>query len=433
MGDGMRGARKVWAVVRREYEERVRSKWFVIATLFGPVFFGGIMVIPPLLAERGQGKADGGRIVVVDATGAGLGARVASTLAGGALGRGTPPRVVTATEGGVAAAESLATRLVVADSVRGYLVLDSGTLAAGAARYAGGNTTALFDMQRLEGAVQRALVMWRIDQSGVDPELGRQLASTSVRLATERLSARGRGGSGELNLVAGLAVAMLLYFMMFIYGIAVMRGVLEEKQSRVAEVVIASVSPGRLLLGKVLGVCAVGLTQMAVWMAASAALWRARGPLLGALGVESPGLSLPAVGGGVLAVLVAFFITGFLLYAGIFAATGASVNSEQEAQQAQTPVMVLLVSTIVFAQAVLMQPDGTLARVLSLLPHSAPIIMPMRLSVTQVPPLEVALAVASVLAGAALCLWAAARIYRVGLLMTGKRATVAELLRWVRG
>jgi ABC-2 type transport system permease protein len=358
---------------------------------------------------------------------------VASTLAGGALGRGTPPRVVTTTEGGVAAAESLATRLVVADSVRGYLVLDSATLAAGAARYSGGNTTALFDMQRLESAVQRALVMWRIDQGGVDPELGRQLASTSVRLATERLSARGRGGSGELNLVAGLAVAMLLYFMMFIYGIAVMRGVLEEKQSRVAEVVIASVSPGRLLLGKVLGVCAVGLTQMAVWMAASAALWRVRGPLLGALGVESPGLSLPAVGGGVLAVLVAFFITGFLLYAGIFAATGASVNSEQEAQQAQTPVMVLLVSTIVFAQSVLMQPDGALARTLSLLPHSAPIMMPMRMTVTQVPAAEVALSLASVAVGAVLSIWAAARIYRVGLLMTGKRASVAELLRWLRG
>lgn len=197
MGDGMRGHRKLWAVVRREYEERVRSKWFVIATLFGPLFFGGIMVIPPLLAERGRGAGDGGRIVVVDATGAGLGAQVASALAGGALGRGTPPRVVTATGGAVAAAESLATRLVVADSVRGYLVLDSATLAAGAARYAGGNTTALFDMQRLEGAVQRALVMWRIEQGGVDPELGRQLATTSVRLATERLSARGRGGSGS--------------------------------------------------------------------------------------------------------------------------------------------------------------------------------------------------------------------------------------------
>jgi ABC-2 type transport system permease protein len=151
------------------------------------------------------------------------------------------------------------------------------------------------------------------------------------------------------------------------------------------------------------------------------------------MGVEAPAFTLPAVGGGVLAVLLAFFITGFLLYAGIFAATGASVNSEQEAQQAQTPVMVLLVSTIVFAQSVLMQPDGTVARVLSLLPHSAPIMMPLRMTVTQVPWREVALALASVAAGAAVSIWAAARIYRVGLLMTGKRATVAELLRWMRG
>ena len=131
MGDGMRGARKLWAVIRREYLERVQSKWFVIATLFGPVFFGGVMLIPPLLADRDKGAGDGARIVVVDATGAGLGARVATSLAGGAMGTDTPPRVITATGGEVAAAESLATRLVVADSVRGYLVLDSATLAAG--------------------------------------------------------------------------------------------------------------------------------------------------------------------------------------------------------------------------------------------------------------------------------------------------------------
>ena len=433
MSDGMRGARKLWAVIRREYLERVQSKWFVIATLFGPVFFGGVMLLPPLLADRDKGAGDGARIVVVDATGVGLGARVATSLAGGAMGTDTPPRVITATGGEVAAAESLATRLVVADSVRGYLVLDSTTLAAGAARYAGGNTTALFAMQRLESAVERALVAWRIDQGGVDPALGRLLASTSVRMATERLSARGRGGSGELNLVVGLAVAMLLYMLTFIYGINVMRGVLEEKQSRVAEVVIASISPTRLLLGKVLGVCGVGLTQMGVWLGTAAAFWSWREPLFRAVGAAPPGFALPAVGGDMVAVLLAFFVTGFLLYAGIFAATGASVNSEQEAQQAQTPVMVLLVSTIVFAQSALMQPDGTLARVLSLLPHSAPIMMPMRMTVTQVPGREVALALASVAAGAAVSIWAAARIYRVGLLMTGKRATVAELLRWMRG
>ena len=425
--------RKLLAVIRREYLERVRSKWFLISTLFGPILFGGLMFGPGLLMNRDRSGNGAETIILLDATGQGLGDRVATALSGGVSGSsGSSPRVVTVTAGpALAAAESLATRAVVGDSVKGYLVLDAGTLANGKARYAGTNTTALFAMQRLDRAVQRELLAWKVEQSGVDPEVGRQLAATNVSIEAERLSKRGRGGSGQVNFFAGLVVALLLYMVTFVYGLNVLRGVLEEKQTRVAEVVVASIPAQRLLLGKVLGIGAVGLTQVLIWIGTSAALWQARGPVLSRFGVDAAPFALPDVTATSLALLLAFFLLGFLLYASLFAVVGAMVNSEQEAQQAQTPVVLLLVSTIVFAQGIVMDPETPFARIISLLPHAAPIVMPLRMTVTTVPAWELAASLVSVALGALASLWLAGRIYRVGLLMYGKRPTIREVATWI--
>ena len=425
--------RKLQAVIRREYTERVRSKWFLIGTVFGPLFFGALMVLPALLSGRDRSGTGANQVVILDATGAGLGSRVASELAGGLSGTASAiPQVETVAVGApLAAAESLASREVIQERVKGYLVLDPATLATGAARYAGSNTTALFDMQRLERAVQRELLTLKIEQSGIEAELGRQLATTRVKVTAERLSKRGRGGSGQVNFVVGLVMALLVYAVTFIYGLNVLRGVLEEKQTRVAEVVVASIPAERLLLGKVIGIGGVGLTQVVIWLASSVVLWRIREPLLTRFGVDATPFALPDVTAGSLAILLALFLLGFTFYAGLFASVGAMVNSEQEAQQAQMPVVLLLVSAIVVAQSSLMQPDLPLARLFSMLPHSAPIIMPLRMTVTTVPPWELAVALTSVALGAVASLWLGGRIYRVGLLMYGKRPSLRELLTWI--
>lgn len=422
--------RKLMAVIRREYVERVWSKWFVIATLFGPLLFGGLMIIPSIVTAK-EHTAQSARVVIIDATGTPLGTRVASQLAGG-VAAARPPRVDIVNGDGIASAESLATTLVLADSVSGYMVLDSATLAAGKARYNGSNTTAFFEMQRVESVLQRELMVWRIEQSGIDPTLGRDLVSTRVSLTTERLSARGRGGSGQVNFFVGFAVAMLLYLVTFIYGLNVLRGVLEEKQTRVAEVVIASVPAQRLLVGKVVGVGGVGLTQIMAWMVLSWGLWLLRVPLLARFGVDAATYDIPNVGAATAALLLAFFLLGFLFYAGLFAAAGALVATEQEAQQVQMPVVLLLASSILFAQNILMQPDGALSRTLSLLPHSAAIVMPIRMAISPVPAGEIAWSLASVGTGALMSIHLAGRIYRTGLLMYGKRPTLREIWRWMR-
>lgn len=423
---------KLMAVIRREYLERVRSRWFLIATIFGPVLIGALMFLPALLAERGRGSADASNIVIIDATGAGLGERVSTRLAGGISGGGgSTPRIVAVAPDGIAPAESLATADVMAEKVKGYLILDSTTLAGQNARYAGSNTTALFDMQSLRRAVQREVLSLRLESSNVDPDVARELMEVNVDVTTERLTKQGRGGSGQLNFFFGLAVAMLLYMTIFIYGLNVLRGVLEEKQSRVAEVVIASIPASRLLAGKVIGVGGVGLTQMVLWLTMSFGMYKLRAPILARFGAASTPIGLPEVSWGIAAIVVGFFVLGFMFYAGLFAAVGATVNSEQEAQQAQMPVVLLLVSSIMFAQNVLLQPDGTLSRVLSMLPFSAPIVMPLRMTVAPVPGSDIAIALVSVALGAFAAVWLASRIYRVGLLMYGKRPSVREIVRWV--
>jgi ABC-2 type transport system permease protein len=423
---------KLFAVIRREYLERVRSRWFVIATLFGPVLFGALMFLPALLASRDRGNQDASNIIIVDASGAGLGERVAGQLSGGLSGSSGRTQVRVVEPSALVEAESLATRETMAERVKGYLILDSAAAAGGRARYAGSNTTALIDMNRLERALQREVVALQLERSGVDAEVGRRVAELNVDVATERLTKRGRGGSGALNFFFGLAVAMLLYMTIFIYGMNVLRGVMEEKQTRVAEVVISSVPASRLLAGKVLGVGAVGFTQLVLWLGMSVAMYQVRAPLLARMGASSTPFAMPEVGMGTGALLLGFFVLGFMFYAGLFAAVGSTVNSEQEAQQAQMPVVLLLVASIMFVQNVLLSPDGVLSRTLSMLPFSAPIVMPLRMTVAPVPPAEIAIALASVGLGALLSVWLASRIYRVGLLMYGKRPGLREVMRWVR-
>ncbi len=167
-------------------------------------------------------------------------------------------------------------------------------------------------------------------------------------------------------------------------------------------------------------------------MTASVALFAARGPILRAAGVADVPVSLPGVTIGAGILLLLFFLLGFFFYAALFAAVGAAVNNPEDAQQATLPVMLLLVSTVALVIPVLLSPDEPVARVASWVPFSAPILMPLRLSVIQVPWPEVGLTVAGLAASCVAAIWFASRVYRVGLLMYGKRPTLREVIRWVR-
>jgi ABC-2 type transport system permease protein len=259
----------------------------------------------------------------------------------------------------------------------------------------------------------------------------KEITFIPLDFSTERITERGRAGSGMASVLFGFAIGFLLYLSIVVYGQTIMSGVLEEKTTRVAEVVMSSVPTDTLLAGKVLGVGAVGLTQQIIWIATTYILLKLREPIMAKLGAPTMSFSLPDItlGAGILFLL--FFLLGFIFYSSLYAAVGSSVNSESEARQAASPLMIMIVSTGVFIQPVLLNPTGTTARVLSLVPISSPIIMPIRMAVTGVPPLEMAASLAFLVIGCVAALWLASRIYRVGLLMYGKRPTMKEMARWV--
>lgn len=421
---------KGMAVISREYLERVRNKWFLIATIFGPVLLALIMIVPAWLSIRSGSAADLGSVVVVDASGAGLGDRLADGLRTSPGSARPEVRVVPPEE--IARAESLLTRAVIERRYSGYIVLDELTLAGESARYAGRAASSLPTIDRMRSAVRRTVLEARLERAGVSSATAEELAFLPLRFETERITERGRGGSGRVNALFSFGLAFLLYMTLLLYGQAIMRGVIEEKQTRVAEVIISSVKPETLLRGKVLGVGAVAFTQIAVWIAAGWLLASFRAPLFAAIGLPAAPVQLPGLSLTFAVLLLLYFVLGFVFYAALFAMVGAMVNTDQEAQQAATPVMMLVVFSAVFIQPVLFSPSGPLAQWLSLLPFSSPILMPVRLGTISVPWIEIAASLLLLVLSCMLALWLAARVYRVGLLMYGKKPTVRELARWIR-
>jgi ABC-2 type transport system permease protein len=425
--------RKLIAVIKREFLERVRSKWYLLSTALGPIFFGIIVIVPMVVANRTRPSPDLTHIIILDATGTQLGTRVAGALAGGIAGEASRAQVRTVTTAGLAAAESLATRAVMRahDPMLGYLVLDSSTLAGKRQRYAGRNASALVDVKEIEGAVRRSLLAQRLEHEGLDPSRIRALTDVNLEMTSERLTNRGREVGGLASALFSYGIAFVLYTMLAIYGQQILRGVMEEKTSRVAEVVIASVSTDILLAGKVIGVGAASLTQIVAWALSSAAVYQGRGIILARFDVGNMPIPLPHIGITAAVLLLLFFVLGFIFYAALFAAMGSTVSNEQDVQQASMPIMLLLVASIVFVQPILLDPTSTFSKVMSWLPFSAPILMPLRMTVIQIPWYELAATLCGLLAGCALVTWLAARIYRVGMLMYGKRPTFRELGRWI--
>ena len=424
--------KKLLVVLEREYMERVRTRWFLVATIFGPVFLGALMFVPAYMATRSSVSTDVARIRILDATGTELGRLVAAELNGGAFGDTSLTQVTAVAPASMAQAESLATADVRRRRIKGYLVLGPNALAGGGVRYAGVNATALADMRRIETAVSRELIGLELRRAGMEAIEADRVKRLRLTLRSERLTPTGRAGSGSVNLLFASVVGILLYMTILMYGQNVLRGVLEEKQTRVAEVVVSSIRPTTLLAGKVLGVGAVGLTQMAIWLAASVLMIRYRVPVMRAFGLDATPIPLPTITPGQLAILLLFFLLGYTLYSALFAAVGAMVSSEQEAQQAQMPVVLMLVVSIMFLQPVLLEPEGQLAFTLALMPVSSPIMMPLRMSTVNVPPWEIALSVIGLAAACYLAVYFAAIVYRTGLLMHGKRASLREVFRWIK-
>jgi ABC-2 type transport system permease protein len=437
--------RKLSVVFKREYLERVRSKWFLIGTLLGPLFFVMVAIVPTWLSMRQRPGNDLTNIIILDATGSGLGARVSKVL-GEKYPAAPAPRVKATPPERLAVVEDSAVNSVVRKEINGFLVFDSNTVENKYVRYVGRNAGSVSDVDAIMSGVRQQVLAQRLEREGLDA--ARVTALTGDRLETrkERIGDKGREKGGGLgNLAFAYIVAFLLYFMIVLYGQQILRGVMEEKTTRVAEVVVSSVSTDTLLAGKIVGVGLVAITQVVAWVGLSIGMLFYLLPILFPQGTAEAGASMAASRGvptdaitsvlpslGTSAIILAYFVLGFIFYSSLFAAVGAMVSSQEDVQQASMPVMLMLISSVIFMPAILTNPGSPLAHTMSLIPFSAPIIMPLRMSLMGVPWYELAGSLAGVVLACVLAIWLSARIYRVGLLMYGKRPSFTELGRWIR-
>jgi ABC-2 type transport system permease protein len=425
---------KIWLILQSEFWRRVRSKAFILATLLAPVLLIALMFAPALLGELGEESSER-TVAVVDETGELFDRlQTASEDASGFT--------FTAVD---APADSLRAAVLAGD-YDGYVILSAALLEEenGEVTYYSTESSlggpARFE-NMLEDAVRGAVLTAR----DVPPDI-QALMERDVDVSSQVLSEEGEAGSGIVLTVIGFGMAFVIYFAVFIYGQFVMQGVIEEKSNRVVEVVVSSVRPFELLMGKVLGVGAMGLVQMIIWVTLAGAGMTFAGTILSLfitpadLGVptdasaqevmEAAGITMPTIPVDLVVWFLLFFVGGYLLYASLFAAVGSAVEQQQDAQNLMYPVFIPLILPIMFVTFVVESPDSMISLVLSLVPFFSPIIMPLRMTAASVPFWQTLLAFVLLVGGFVFTIWVAARIYRIGIFMYGKTPSLTEVVKW---
>ncbi|HVK74942.1 MAG TPA: ABC transporter permease [Kofleriaceae bacterium] len=408
-----------WLVIaRRELLERVRTPWFIAVTVLGPLLMIGVIVVPAVLARAADSSA---RVQIVDHSG-----RVGAPLTEGLRAVGWTPEVVPADTG-----EAELLRRIADDRIDGFLVVPAEMPGAGTIQYQGDNATNAMAMQLLYQVTSKTVQALRgLDHQVPAETLGKVLAP--VGFEPRHTTGAAGGSSGTAAFIVGYAVMFVLYMAIVLYAANVLRSVVQEKTNRIVEIMIAAAKPRALMLGKILGVGAVGLVQIAIWATMAVLTLTYRGTLLGAFGVEAGDWSVPPLTAIDVAVVLAYFLLGYFFYSSIYAAIGAMVSSEQEAQQAQTPVVMLLIIPVACVQLVANDPRGPVAEVLTQIPFSSAVLMPMRWLLGGATTGSLLISMAILAASTLIVARLAARIYRVGILMYGKRPSLRELARWLR-
>lgn len=433
--------RKLYAVFKREYLQAVRKKMFIIMTFLTPVLMTLVMTLPAMLVRRGVSDK---RIAVIDGTG-----RLREAFSDATPVPPADPRLAAATgptggmefvyvPAGATNAEALTKQHLAAlhNQTKGENAFDAIVSIPPALFTQDDLPVTLYSrsaadivvQERVERRVERAIQRLRLGQAGIPAgEVENYLKGVVIdAIQVTRSGAEKRGG--EANLMIGFVFVALLIVPVFIYGVEVMRGIIQEKNDRIVEVLISSVTPTQLLAGKILGVAAVGLTQLAVWVAiasiaAAQQLFVARMAGINVLQFLRPSL---------FAYFIIFFVLAYLLFVCVYAIGGAACSTERDAQQMLAPILIVLMLPWFLMIPILTNPDSTLAVVLSLVPFFAPITMFVRLVVSDPPLWHVVLSIAVTVGTIWALLTMTGKIFRVGILSTGKRVTIPEIWRWLR-
>jgi ABC-2 type transport system permease protein len=452
---------KLLAIIKREYLAKVRTKFFVIMTILGPLMLLVFTIVPGLLLGM---KAGGDtRIAILDQTeGSKLYEPIRRSLMrlerdeasnrqpgiAESVNSNTKDRVEKA---GKSLTGSFHVEQVNAngrsldhikpelngrighDDLDGYLIIPPDILSnsESKAAYYGRNVGDVFTRGQIEDRLNSAVRRQRLLKEGVKDQDVDAL-SESVDLATFPVNEKGEEGAEDSG--AGFAmvfiIAFLIYITILLYGQVVLGAIIEEKETRIAEILFSSVRPFHIMIGKLIGVSLMGLTQMIIWGAAFSALALYVVPAMSAKGIQ--GINLPRLPPFFFVYFFLFFVLGYFIYATIYALVGSMVTTSQEGGQMAMPVVFLLMAGLYLAFPVIRAPNSSFAFWVSMVPFFAPITMMVRI-VSQTPPFwQIALSLAIGFATVIALLWLASRIYRIGMLMYGKKATIPEVVRWIR-
>jgi ABC-2 type transport system permease protein len=455
--------RKLLAVIKREYIQRVRTKFFVIMTVLGPLMLAAFTIVPGLLFSIKTGGDT--RIAIVDQT---EGARVYEALrrslmrkdyAGdresndnlaSSMNANTKERAeqVSKSMGAAFRVEQVAeagrpleevrrelNARIGRDELDGYLVVPRDILKNSESKtaYYGRNVGDVFTRGQIENRLNRAIRRERLVAQGVK-EADIEGLSNPVELVAFPVNEKGQEGAEDTGagFLLVFLIAFLIYILVLMYGQVVLGAIIEEKETRIAEVLFSSVRSSTLMVGKLVGVSLVALTQLGIWAFAFVML-----SLYGLGVVASQGLNvdevvIPQLPVSFFIYFFIFFVLGYFIYASLYVLIGSMVTTAQEGGQLAMPVIFLLMAGLYMAFVVIRSPNSSFAIWVSMMPFFAPITMMVRI-VTQPPPLwQILLSMFIGVLTVVLLLWIASRIYRIGMLMYGKRATIPEVVAWLR-
>ena len=436
---------KLWSVVSKEYKEVVHKKSFVLGIVLVPIMMGIFMFGSAYLAKESETPTQS--LVIVDLDESGFGSDIHAALTD----------LMNPDDENIFNVEPLETFVGLEDPnwKDRKSELDSaikiGDLDAALIIFPNvietesliviTKTFAVKNFSRIERKIGPILANARLESSNIS--LGSGLTLDSILRMTRGVDLSVVSPSGESKnfqsvFIGMLVVTMVMFMILMTHGQSVMRSVIEEKASRIMEVVISSVSPFQLMFGKILAMCAAAFTQLGIWLVLGYAMssYLDGGPA-GPENVISLGAIFnPTVAG----FFLVFLALGFILFSTVFALIGAIVTTDKEAQNLMSPIVIMLVAPVILLSPVASNPDAPWIVGMSFFPFLSPTMMLMRLSVadpqsfTLADPivLQACIAVVTTALGAILMTWISARIFRVGILMYGKRATLPEILRWVR-
>ena len=417
---------KIWLIIKREYLVRVRKRSFIIMTILGPLLMAGIIILPTYLAMQGHDK----KTIALYEKNAFFSYKLEDT-------------------------DNLhfvkipfeEVNIIKEDFAESpfYALLD----------IKDAENFTLYSNQQVSLSVQNGIeekladIIQRekLKLAGIDLQI-LEGVTTQIKVETIIIGEEGETtGNAEVSFGIGFMCGILIYMFIFMYGTMVMRGVIEEKTSRIVEVIISSVKPFQLMMGKILGVALVGLTQFMLWIiltlilsafaevlffdtttiaTESVEMSKEQSVILSTLSNSLAGINIPQL----LGAFVFYFLGGYLLYSALFAAVGSAVDAEADTQQFILPITIPLIISFILMQPVMDNPDGVLAYWLSLIPFTSPIIMMVRLPFG-VSNAELILSMALLVVGFLATTSLAAKIYRTGILMYGKKASYKELWKWL--